>query len=467
MALFPQELLHHIFSQLQNYARPGHIEDAHDRLRLKTLASAARVSKSCHRIVLPMLYYTLDIRANNRLRPFLSTCIRRPHNADMLRRLHLPYWTTQQDLEINPGAPGVVLTAANELDTFVAATRDLALPKHLERRMVAGLRKGLDDAEVALLMALCPKLELLDFVAVYNIRQSTTMAVIEEAIASQKPLLPSAHSSAGGRQPLSRLNSFSRLRSISVEHWDTEGFTDLAQINPLLRSPALEILKGFAVRCDSDLDFGPVSLVSIKRVDVRKSLIDAAGFTKILSACPRLEVLSVEWGSATVGDCEIKYDTIGDALREHGTSLRKLILKPQEAFYFEQWDAQAPLGNLKALSSLELLSVPQEALMTIDDSDESNEGSGAQDSQNVLVDVLPNSLSTLKITECDVDDPGFLDGQLSRLMADDCFASVQAIRLERGEPFGMDAVNLGWDDKESNRFWVVLKRHGKDSIAEI
>ncbi|KAH9827635.1 hypothetical protein Tdes44962_MAKER00361 [Teratosphaeria destructans] len=211
-------------------------------------------------------------------------------------------------------------------------------------------------------------------------------------------------------------------------------------------------------------DENPLTLpgpLNLRQAYFEESLLDAIDFECFMSACPQLETLSVHWGQAVVGDSEIDWTGIGAALRQHGKALRTLTLKPEEAFCLDGLDdAPGPLGDLTALESLRMLSLPRDVRVRhpehLDD--------------DWLANRLPVSLKTLRLTggaDDEDNDVAALEAQLSRVMADTRFASLSTIRIQNTEE-GTDidrrgslleeVQGLGWDASESNRYWLVLKK---------
>ncbi|KAK4626519.1 hypothetical protein CLAFUW4_04809 [Fulvia fulva] len=122
----------------------------------------------------------------------------------------------------------------------------------------------------------------------------------------------------------------------------------------------------------------PVLPLNVLR-DIRLTyaLIDAKGLKNLLLSSPCVETLSIEWGDSCVGSCELRYDELGDAIRIcHANrslhNLKSLTLDDRAAQDFAREDLDdevfPPLGDLRVLSILQTLDVPQSALVGVDES---------------------------------------------------------------------------------------------------
>jgi len=179
----------------------------------------------------------------------------------------------------------------------------------------------------------------------------------------------------------------------------------------------------------------------------------------MMSALPSLEVLSIDCGSALVGTCGITFTEMGEALRAHGALLKTLILNMEESLFLLDHDGVlAPMGPLRALTSLRLLSIPAVTLLGEEQDDDDSEGDRFEVPR--FTEVLPFSLRTLNLVggrAVDVDYEDF-DEQLWGLMSDARFSELKTIKVNQRESFSRDAKQVGWDASESNKSWVVLKR---------
>lgn len=440
MAQLPEELLSQICSYLRIAAEPGARRD--DRIKLSTLASVSLASRALSRAARPHLYRTLSIDSCDycaRSRPIISALLQRPETARLVQHLHTETWQTKAELRLTNAQP---VPAQSALRTqLLAAAGSLEATPRSRRELQDGLREGLDDAEYALLLRLCTNLQVWKAHAGYAVQESLVFATVREAVANQ----------ALGGSPLTS-RPLQHLREVEIRHGDTEGATDLSSLADILRLPALEKFKGHMLSCNESTDL-PKSLQSmVKRIHLTFSLLDGSGLEKLLSACPDLETLSVQWGSSIVGVSRIEYDRMGAALRQRGTKLKSLRLRPEDAVTLDDNpDTRPPLGSLQGMTSLRMLAVPYTTLFGGPDI-------SSDQSPDWLRETIPVSLRTLRIADADDEESAELDAQLLEVMRDEQFRELSTIRVHRGEPFSEDAQDAGWDDSESTKFWVVLKR---------
>ncbi|CAJ2514205.1 Uu.00g023240.m01.CDS01 [Anthostomella pinea] len=444
MPQLSEELVQLIFSHLRVSTSAPNKRGQIDRVGPKTLASACLVSKTFLRVAQPELYHTLDLRYYGSPRRLLTSIAHRRELAACVRKVYIESWATQEDVDnegptTSPPEPAL----ASEFSQLVEA---IAFSTPLQDRLLVGLRDGLEDAEFALLLASCWNVEFLQFSAVFDLPSTLTAEVVRAASTQ-------ANDTTRYNPPLRRIHE------LHVDHWDTEDSTDLADLSGFLQLPALETLHGNMLSLGEESE--PLPTSNLKQVSLQWSVFDASGFSNLLSACPQLTSLTVEWGGASVGESEIKFDEIGAALRDHGTALRKLRLDPKDAEEFSGEEHDAPLGDLTSLTSLRSLTVPQAALLgenTLDDED----GEDSDMPPSFLASTLPHSIETLRILLCDNEDVKTLDEQLWHLMSDKEFSALKAIRMNRSEKYSRVPTQLGWSDPSSNKFWVVLEKHGQD-----
>ncbi|KAK4902213.1 hypothetical protein LTR27_001116 [Elasticomyces elasticus] len=436
MSTLPEELLQHVFSYLHLSGEPRARNQ--DKVRLSTMASISLANRMCYRVVKPHMYHTLileDYDHTARRRNILRTLLQDADTGSLVQLFYAGSWSLEVDYENTTWQPEPVPDDLKRDALF--ALDGAGLPTSLRDHLRLQLARGVEDAEIALLLLLVPNIRLLDISVSFHVKESLAMSVIQQG-------------------PLQHLSE------VKVSHSDTEGSSSIDGLVALLRLPALDTFRGRMIDCNSESStlLEPIRS-TLKRVFFNMSLLDAVGLQRLLVACPDLETLSVHWGSATVGDSSIEYRAIGQALRNHGTKLKNLHLKPEDAEVFDDsLDSDSPLDSLKELAALRLLNVPYHALCAT---------TGTV--PKYLVQVLPYSLRTLRIADAeesssveddeDSNEEAFLlDLQLLEVMRDNNFSDLSTIRVQRGDGFTLtaEAEEAGWNDDESNNYWVVLKK---------
>ncbi|KAK4560671.1 hypothetical protein LTR86_005249 [Recurvomyces mirabilis] len=392
MAQLPEELLQHTCSYLRIECSPK--SQAEDKLRLATLANFSLASKACKRSAEAHLYFALDLRNNPfaRLRPFLVTLASRPSLRALVQRIHNDFFETQRDVD-----SGNAETEAPPADigTQMTSLANSIPDDDLRDRITPSLAKGIQDAELALLLCSCPNLRLWETVAVNRMDQTLCMAVIRAAAPGDQ---------ATHTPPLQQLSE------IRVSHWDTEGAVRMPKIQILLELPALKTFRGRMICCDETNPITSKHSSTLERLYLDESVIDEAGLKSLLPTLPHLETLSVHWASSIVGTCDLSFVALGGVLRSHGKGLINLILKTSDANVHR--NASIPLGDLRPLEQL----------------------------------------------QADNDTAEALDKQITALISDSAFANLTTIKINRSDEFTMDVSDIGWDESESSRFWVTLKK---------
>jgi hypothetical protein len=188
-----------------------------------------------------------------------------------------------------------------------------------------------------------------------------------------------------------------KLKELRLSHWDTEGSLLMWEVVDIFSHPSLETLTGHANEFAGRIPSKWASQrLAINHVDLEWSLMDAEGLESLLILCPQLSTLVVEWGPATVGDNEMDFNAMGDALRKHGTNLKILDFDPRESFNVECGDTIGRIGSLRELMQLRKLRITEEMLLGKEGSDLDNGEDSAEAAASLpplkLEDVLPEGL---------------------------------------------------------------------------
>ncbi|KAH8655425.1 hypothetical protein BX600DRAFT_469610 [Xylariales sp. PMI_506] len=425
-----------------------------------TLAKLCRVSKRCHQIAQPLLYQRLALRfgAKNRTLVIRTLC-ERPDLAKLVRFADVEDSADPRDdiLAAIQSAPALPDSLKNSLpgpseDDDDGAFNRVALPPSMEAH-----------AWAAVALALLPDLEELDMSVPFE----------KELIKTVFRLIPPAPPTGAGegRAPAEEgdngmlsVGHFSKLRKISLRHYDTEYATCMWEIPEVFGHPTVEVFHGFATDwCDEsmpeDSTFSSMRLVNMRDVVLKYSLIDQRGLGILLTVCPNLRSLEIRWGSATVGDCELDLVALGDVLRSHGSGLEKLKLDPSESFAYEYERPSEGLGSLKNLRKLKDLWILHDVLVgeiesdeedeEEDDDDDNSTGAGGGASQGLqLAQLLPKSLEVLSLNRCHGSSRD-LERQVRRLMGDG-YPNLRSMRIEHKSLVFVpeDLENLGWEASE-------------------
>ncbi|KAK1762331.1 hypothetical protein QBC33DRAFT_601833 [Phialemonium atrogriseum] len=185
---------------------------------------------------------------------------------------------------------------------------------------------------------------------------------------------------------------FSKLHDLGLRYWDTEDAICMCEADDLLLAPpALDTFCGFAVNwCRPPETPRPLEF---EHISPQHSLIDGPGLSSLLSRCHRLRTLSVTWGNVWVGDCDLDWDEMGDALRLHAPLLERLHLDPILAFRYTDEESTGRIGSLEQLTRLKELELPLEILVGRVESP----ASGSGNTLHSLAQLLRASLESLHL----------------------------------------------------------------------
>ncbi|KAK4496981.1 hypothetical protein PRZ48_011430 [Zasmidium cellare] len=520
MPNIPEEILQQIFSYLQpelsdEYWRGCSLEN---RPKYTTLAAICRASKTCHRLATPILYHTIEIYGPNNYRqmhdkldlsglpanikPLLRTLMSNSSLAVEVKEIKIeqfeicpPYaleskknkeesarkafemfhgnWLCNDDtakpvdqslrprFPLDVFAPGTL--KEEDQDRASVVVRELGLSDGLQLHLEEAIATGLEDGEVAIVLALCSNLEHLELPALFGLRMSLVVAVAEELI---DHLAIDEDLDAWQPQP-----PFSKLRELIFRNEVAPHLDFCTQIDyvGLIRAPALETLKGYGLCVASILgQFAPPDCSNLTKLELDHGIVNEWGLDQFLKAFPFLRELS--WLSIGGSDVlDVHPEETSACLRDYGHNLEKLILNPEFVGF-------APMGPINTLHKLKHFATTKTMLFGEVDYRTGDRWDVEMDAEPPqLVDVLPTCLEMLEILHTEpehyIHEVGDEENlrredwhqidveQVSRLIADPRFGALKTIRLHREFPFNGDLTALGWEEAKTEDF-LVLKRSG-------
>lgn len=470
----PEELLQEIFSNLQVSGTPG-LHLAEDSLRRRTLTAVCLTSKQCCRLAQPILYHTIRVGGyDGSTRRVWEGVMQRPELASFVKSMYIDCWEFPRIESEASERQRIFERAQYETkvsDAIQEATKDAMLPlsttfgadyEEVESFQLAGI----DDGMLAFLVAICKNLQCLEIVAPHLFEDcSYVFSTLENMATLAVP----------GTQGLPKLSE------LSIQHWDTENAFEASIATRLWAFPSLQIFRGHMLCWQDQVPPAALWRSNIREAHLTYSLIEASRIYTLLSYCPMLEALSIEWGDATVGDdCIIEYQHIGQVLRDLpnvSRNLKKLVLNHNNSDYFEYSDEafHAPMGSLKVLESLEHLAVGAIALIGEDDEEGDNYPNFEP---QPLENLLPDSLCTLDIFSGSTRPilPGQwephigqenwsdFDQKLYALMRDPRHSKLSTITMYRRiVEQGTRPKDVGWKIIELDSRKCVLERDTQDN----
>ncbi|CAK4033697.1 hypothetical protein FE78DRAFT_85107 [Lecanosticta acicola] len=480
----PEEILQLIFEQLKiSLDRKGYNDKRQTRA---TLATACLASKQCRRLAQPVLYHTIDLESaygeDEKFYRLSDTLARSSFLSGLVHELKVEYWDFRPGTDLDPFDDGgtyetkhMLESSRPEFERAMGSMRDFVHPIRSTRSgtLLQAAYAGSLDAHLAFILTQCRNLERLGLTIPVDFDESWVSAVLEHAAAMCHLTNASAPS---GSSTLASGSLLPCLKQFDTEHWDTENATDITDISDILGITTLTKYHGFAVDVTPGENPLKIKPYTLEKIELLYSIIDGEGLARLLSCCPKLSSLSIEWGGATVGDCEISWDAIGTALREHGRGMKRLQFDYTHSMLFEQGDDEPvhpPLGDLKPLTSLTYLEVPAVALFGQDD--DLVEGYPHFELP-ILADNLPASLKTLKIMQWGELDEEMHDEDVLKksligaLVAESRLQNLSTVRIQGSQFTAEDFEEVeGWRVSLDNQFWVVLKKkqqQQRDTEAE-
>ncbi|CAH0042773.1 unnamed protein product [Clonostachys rhizophaga] len=508
MDTLPSETLHRIFEHFEctipfdNWEQ-GYIADI-ECPPPRDLIALSRVCRRFRDVSRPLIYRTVafqwreDKYEEKIIETFLRTLCDDPHLGLIIRDFHVDYWR------------------AWNLEAINIARKLLATPDNLDERQQRWLRRWLaaerpwagNDDLMLILLILTPRLRMLDCgqttadggVAAYLSRRQDVEDHFFEKISSKDSLsgdMLSEDEQIGsdndddddGDEPGSDSDNednnseaasiissketahkhavplghpFAQLREVRFRHDFGNGFDSASEIEGVLLHPGIETLRLFAFTWAKEdvkrmhWSHIPSSLTSLQ---MKSSIVDAAGLKDILSRCRQLRSLHIVL--AVIGRMDsdeqaddIDFNKIGAVLRKYGQRLETFDFET-EGFrgYFGHDGHLGSLKNLKALRKLKLRSEDLE-----EDFPQGDEGELAASLRNVL----PPRLESIYIRGSAV--PGG-DGVPRALLTDKFFTALRTVEVEDFDTSNpKDLIVPGW--RKSERIDWVNRNESEEGELE-
>ncbi|KAK5123498.1 hypothetical protein LTR85_002536 [Meristemomyces frigidus] len=256
----PEELLHRIFYHLRILQTgenpklshkiawsplPGQRRLEYDETNgenVRTLKSISLASKACHRIIRPILYRTLDliVHSSSAAQPLLRMFASAPETALSTTELRLGGW------EMDCVAESALHPAV--VESLMDRSDGLPLSVSLRRQLRSGLNEGKHDAQMAMLVCCCTRIEVLEVEMPVNFDRSLTRNVIVSLGAGEQAADAQQMNDTGNSVALDYGRPLHRLRevvaSLSACEWDPKDTTYLSLLGPLMQLPSINVIRG-------------------------------------------------------------------------------------------------------------------------------------------------------------------------------------------------------------------------------
>ncbi|KAI0099265.1 hypothetical protein GGR51DRAFT_399209 [Nemania sp. FL0031] len=226
------------------------------------------------------------------------------------------------------------------------------------------------------------------------------------------------------------------LRVLRAQHWDTEYSFSMSDIAPLLTLPNLHTVEAYALGdCHvPDSETWLFRSSKARLLSLNNSGMEAEDFEFLLSTFEALEVLEWQWGDACQTDADVSVPEIGNTLRRHGKSLRRLVIDVADSFWFEYGEGDTDIiGSLAHMTLLKSITLPTVFLTGKDDVDDESDFEPLD-----FVDVFPKALEELNLDGTTLRLPQYLLD-----MARNCASTFPKLKVVRCVEW--DQSDLGVD----------------------
>ncbi|KAH8671555.1 hypothetical protein BX600DRAFT_496230 [Xylariales sp. PMI_506] len=236
----------------------------------------------------------------------LRTLCEKPGLGKLVRNANLE--STRGDIE-------------NILDAIKGST---GLQDGLKRLVEDALDEEFDEPDVgpAVFLALLPNIDKLQL-TMYT--KDEIIVTLFRSLVSLVTSLPQTDNNNNDK--LLVTDHFSQLKKLDISHWDSQDAVNIWHYQELFGLPSLQSFSGQAIHwcvpSPAQVTSIPIQYSNITKISSSWSLIEHHGLTKLLSICPQLRALDVEWGDTSVGDDGGLYFRLSVKLSAHtGPDLR-------------------------------------------------------------------------------------------------------------------------------------------------
>ncbi|KAJ4246051.1 hypothetical protein NW762_013796 [Fusarium torreyae] len=387
MRHIPDEIWGQIFASLEDYLSSKNWWLYGALLKhegLKTLRSLALVSRQFQRIAQPLLYRNLFLegRDNEQLAQvrLLRTLCEHPQLGQCVRDVSFEDRIFRRGLDSQLGDT----TLSNILKTGLAS---LNLPPPAIQRLERSLSRRCGLA--ALAASYMPHLRLID--CTLRLNDSSLPFMLSGRLGSERDSLGQLEEqneaceddhndeeqTNGKYAPISMEGistnyTFPNLTEVRIKGNCCDATTPVFVVEPILLHPTLKRLRTLGIRWNGEESRQlkwPDQRSNLQYLDLKESIIDAAGLRSVLSRCPNLKGLLIEMAGyrREEGLSEdgwiVDLNDFGNILRELGRGLEELDIHTLEYKSYRCTDGR--IGSLQTLSLLKHLKIDEEDFLTV------------------------------------------------------------------------------------------------------
>lgn len=385
MAHVPDEIWEQVFSKFEDHIPPENWWMHGNRLRhedLSTLHSLSLVSHQFQRVAQPLLYRTvlLEGRSDEKLvqARFLRTLSEHPQLGQHIR-----------NVSFDDDAEGAHRRhrAIDRSDLFKilrAGLDSIGLSPPAMRRIKKSLLEQQSGGGLgALFMAYMPQSRLID--CTLHRHDTPSLLMLSGCLGIEEYSLgdlegqdredldgTKTHGHQGNSLPkgIPSAYTFPHLTEVRIRTANYESVTSFSTIQPIFRHPTLKRLCALGIDLlgiDKKPLMWPTEESNLQYLDLKESIIDAAGMRDILTRCPGLKGLSIEMAphhrESVYHDenWEVDLEEFGNVLRQFGQHLEDFAIHTNN--YDINHSTQGRLGSLETLISLRHLKTGKDELL--------------------------------------------------------------------------------------------------------
>ncbi|KAK4501928.1 hypothetical protein PRZ48_007738 [Zasmidium cellare] len=317
--------------------------------RVKTLSSIARSSTALCEIATPFLYAMYPGQKIASLKKLLRTLVESPGKCELVKKV--------------------------VLDPFAASLRNRWKDKvahfGLSARFVDELqqfsRGGVQDAQVALLLFICPNIKTLDVSASADWHMGLMPPLFAELMKPRPQTLFRGDEALDGVGSWSNLElPLRKLRELSLRLCDTNYVAGTGMFDDLIRLPAIQKLTLYRFTSEADV-LGRNG--NLREVVLWRCTFGWESVLAALKHLPKLRALSVVFAGVTCSmgnvypqeDTELSFRGLSEVLLEHCPLLEKLRLDTRELLSYTNSQQLNDL-DLSQMHNLENVAVESQAL---------------------------------------------------------------------------------------------------------
>ncbi|TID24013.1 hypothetical protein E2P81_ATG02321 [Venturia nashicola] len=268
------------------------------------------------------------------------------------------------------------------------------------------------------------------------------------------------------------------LRTVNLEHWDTEGGLGLEWVIAFMRNPSVRTINGYMVEASEDYQTLSLPKSNVATLNLSTSCIELIAFDQLIEITQNLESFSYEHGGSIVGDGECDpYGMVAVLLKHAGHSLETLKIDyGDEDGMFEDltYCSIRDFKKLKVVELDHLTLVPyQKDIMNDADADEPlsqgfyeepEQTEDAGPSEFDLANALPATIQHLRVNRFPGSDGLPSLRHLLGKKEQGCFPELNNISLDFGFFESPDVMD--WEDlqKEFAIAGVILESESESEL---